>query len=470
MNEDSHPKEELLRSLPREPARDLMPAIQERIRASGRKVVVVDDDPTGMQTVHGVPVLTEWSTGALHSELRNDLPAFFILTNSRSCPLAEARSINEEVGRNLSEAGKRAGREYVVVSRSDSTLRGHFPGECEALAGSLAHHVDGWLIIPFFLEGGRFTVNDVHYVEEKGVLIPAGRTESARDSVFGYRASNLREWVEEKTGGRVPSREVQSVTIDDLRSGGPERVTEKLMSLERGAVCVVNAASYRDLEVFVLGLLEAEAHGKRYLYRTAASFVRVRAGILPRPLLAQRDLDLPRSGGGLIIVGSHVPRTTGQLRALLDLDRISAQELEAALALDPERVAGEITRLSQAVDIALLRGQDAVVYTSRNLVTAEERDGNLMIGRRVSNGLVTLLKTVSATPRYLLAKGGITASDIATAGLGVRRAMVLGQILPGVPVWRLGPESRYPGMPYIVFPGNVGGPEAVAEVVRTLRQ
>lgn len=470
MNEDSHPKEELLRFLPKEPARDLMPAIQERIRASGRKVVVVDDDPTGMQTVHGVPVLTEWSIDQLLSELLNDLPAFFILTNSRSCPLAEARSINEQVGRNLSEAGKKAGREYVVVSRSDSTLRGHFPGECEALAGSLAHPVDGWLIIPFFLEGGRFTVNDVHYVEEEGVLIPTGLTESARDSVFGYRASNLREWVEEKTGGRVPSREVHSVTIDDLRSGGPERVTERLMSLEIGGVCVVNAASYRDLEVFVLGLLEAEARGKRYLYRTAASFVRIRAGILPRPLLTRRDLDLPRSGGGLIIVGSHVPRTTGQLRALLDLDRISSQELEAALALDPARIAGEITRLSQAVQIALLRGQEVVIYTSRNLLTAEERESNLMIGRRVSNALVTLLKTVSASPRYLLAKGGITASDIATAGLGVRRAMVLGQILPGVPVWRLGPESRYPGMPYIVFPGNVGGPEAVAEVVKMLRE
>jgi hypothetical protein len=52
---------------------------------------------------------------------------------------------------------------------------------------------------------------------------------------------------------------------------------------------------------------------------------------------------------------------------------------------------------------------------------------------------------------------------------GVRRAQVLGQIVPGVPVWRLGPESKYPGLPYVVFPGNAGGPDALASVIRVLR-
>jgi uncharacterized protein YgbK (DUF1537 family) len=93
----------------------------------------------------------------------------------------------------------------------------------------------------------------------------------------------------------------------------------------------------------------------------------------------------------------------------------------------------------------------------------------LAIGRRVSDSLVEIVLAVSTRPRYLLAKGGITSSDVATQGLGVKRAMVVGQILPGVPVWELGLESRYPGMPYIVFPGNVGGPDAMAEVVTGLK-
>ena len=470
MNEDTYPKEELLRSLPEEWPHDPMPEIQERIRKSGRKVVVVDDDPTGMQTVHGVPILTEWSTEALCSELQDEFPAFFILTNSRSCSLGEARALNEAVGRNLLEAGRRTGRDFVTVSRSDSTLRGHFPGECEALEGSLCREHDGLLIIPFFLEGGRFTVEDVHYVDTKGVLIPAGLTESARDSVFGYRSSNLREWVEEKTGGKVTSGQVRSITIDDIRRGGPQRVCRKLMELEKGAPCVINAASYRDMEVFVLGLLEAEEKGKRFLYRTAASFVRVRAGIHAKPLLTPSELRLPGPGGGLVVVGSHVPRSTEQLHALLRLDRIFAQELDVEVALDPQRLTAEIGRLAQAVDSALGRAQDVVVYTSRELRTAKDCEGTLAIGKSVSRALVKLLKNLSSTPRYLIAKGGITACDLATAAMGVKRAMVLGQALPGVPVWRLGQENRFPGMPYIVFPGNVGGPDAVADIVRMLRK
>jgi uncharacterized protein YgbK (DUF1537 family) len=77
--------------------------------------------------------------------------------------------------------------------------------------------------------------------------------------------------------------------------------------------------------------------------------------------------------------------------------------------------------------------------------------------------LIALVQRITATPRFLVAKGGITSSDIATGGLGVRRAHVLGQLIPGVPVWRLGAESRFPGMAYVVFPGNVGDDRALAE-------
>jgi uncharacterized protein YgbK (DUF1537 family) len=130
----------------------------------------------------------------------------------------------------------------------------------------------------------------------------------------------------------------------------------------------------------------------------------------------------------------------------------------------------ELGRVARLVENALHDGKDVVVYTSRKLHTAADSQGNLLIGHRVSDGLITLLGMLSGKPRYLLAKGGITASDVATKGLSVRRAMVLGQILPGVPVWRLGEESRYPGLPYIVFPGNVGNSEALADVIKMLRR
>jgi uncharacterized protein YgbK (DUF1537 family) len=465
-----HPnKNELLNSLPEVWPVELLPAIQEQVKASRRKVVVLDDDPTGTQTVHGIPVLTEWSVDSIRAELANELPAFYILTNSRSLPLGQAQRLNAEIARNLVAA---AGSTYqfAVVSRSDSTLRGHFPGEVEALAEALGGDFDAWLIVPFFLEGGRYTINDIHYVAEGEQLVPAGETEFAHDSAFGYRASNLREWVAEKTGGHIPVETVASISIEDIRRGGPERVTERLAGLAKGSICGINIASMRDLEVFVQGLLAAEANGRRFLYRTAASFVQVRAGLRPRPILTKTDLNLPETGGGLVVVGSYVPRTTGQVNGLLSQpELLTSVEIRVEALLDEAYWQGEIERVAGQANQTLRQNQDVMIYTSRKLITAAEAEASLAIGQRISEGLIALVKKISVRPRYLLAKGGITSSDVATKGLGIKRAMVPGQILPGVPVWQAGPESRYPGLTYIVFPGNVGGPEAMVEVVRKLK-
>ncbi|MGD2270844.1 MAG: four-carbon acid sugar kinase family protein [Desulfobacterales bacterium] len=462
-------KNDLLKSLQDEWPVDLLPQIQKQVKASERKVVVLDDDPTGTQTVHGIPVLTDWSVETLQAELSTDLPAFYILTNSRSFTLEVAQSINRGIGANLMEAARKTNRPFAVVSRSDSTLRGHFPGEVDALETALAQDFDGWIINPFFLEGGRYTIDDIHYVDEGGWLIPAAETEFARDSAFGYRSSHLGRWVEEKTGGRFSSDELISISINDLRKGGPERVASILAELQGGCVCVVNAASYRDLEVFTTGLLDAEAHGKHFLYRTAASFVRIRSGLSPRPLLTTHDLELPDSGNGLIIVGSYVPKTTDQVHKLLEHQEISHTEVSVDLLIDDKRRLMEIERVTADADRALDHGKDMVIFTSRQHVAGKDAKSSLSIGQKISQGLIAILDKISTKPRYILAKGGITASDVATMGLRIKRAMVCGQIIAGVPVWKLGAESRLPDSAYIVFPGNVGDSQALIEVVNKLR-
>ncbi len=463
-------KRTVFANLPPEWPDDLLPAIQAQVAASGRKIVVLDDDPTGTQTVYDMPVLTEWSVELLRAELANAALAFYILTNSRSMPLPAAQALNREVGLNLKLAGEQSGRDFVVVSRSDSTLRGHYPGETDALAAALATDFAATLLIPFFLEGGRYTVDDVHYVAEGEHLTPAAATPFARDAAFGYKHSNLREWIEEKTGGRMMAEAVIAITLDDIRRGGPAQVAAKLAGLAHGAVCVVNAVSIRDIQVLVLGLLQAEAQGKKFLYRTAASFVQVRVGLAARPLLTQSELALPSGAGGLIVVGSYVPKTTSQLAELLAQPAVLQVEVNVAALLDDQLQPSEIQRAAHTADEALRRGQDVVVYTSRELVTTSDAAGSLAIGQRVSDSLVAIVRALQTRPRYLLAKGGITSSDIATQGLGVRRALVLGQILPGVPVWRTGAESLHPELIYIVFPGNVGDVHAVAQVVAVLRQ
>jgi uncharacterized protein YgbK (DUF1537 family) len=462
-------KSELVDSLPKEWPVDLRRQIRRHVKESRCKIVVLDDDPTGTQTVHDVPVLTDWSVETLAAELVNDLPAFYILTNSRSFTLDVAQSINTLIGHNLGAAARRTNTRYIVVSRSDSTLRGHFPGEVEALSNALSTDFDAWIIAPFFQEGGRYTIDDIHYVEENGMMIPAAETDFARDEVFGYSASNLRDWIEEKTAWKKSSHDVCSISIKDLREGGPARVASFLRNLQNENVCVVNAASYRDLEVFVAGLLNAESRGKRFLYRTAASFVQVRAGLSPRPLLTASDLDLPASGGGLIIVGSHVPRTTQQVNALLTQSQIAQAEVSVNTLLDETRRNEEIKRVAEQADQAIEQGKDMAIYTGRELVTGQTAESNLSIGQKVSSGLIAILDHINSRPRYILAKGGITSSDVATRGLKVKRAMVCGQILPGVPVWKLGAESRWSGMVYMVFPGNVGGSNALADVAGKLK-
>ena len=269
--------------------------------------------------------------------------------------------------------------------------------------------------------------------------------------------------------GSISSNDVVSISINELREGGPERVASSLMNLQKKQVCVVNAAGYRDMEVFVAGLLNAESHGKQFLYRTAASFVQVRSGISPRPLLTASDLDLSDSGAGLIIVGSHVPRTTEQVNALLAHPQISQAEVSSNALLDDSKRADEINRVAELADRALEHGRDMVIFTGRQLVAGKTAEGSLSIGQKVSRGLIAILDNITNRPRYILAKGGITSSDVATQGLKVKRAMVCGQILPGVPVWKLGAESRYPGLIYVVFPGNVGDAQALVEVVNKLR-
>lgn len=469
MSTQPMPKDALLASLPQPWPESLLPTIQQQLAAGQRSLIVLDDDPTGTQTVYDLPVLTEWTVATLRAELALGTPTFYLLTNSRSLPLPAAQELNAEIGRNLLAAAQATGRDFAVVSRSDSTLRGHYPGETDALTAALGQQVDATLIIPFFLEGGRFTINDVHYVAEGDQLVPAAATPFARDAAFGYHNSDLRAWVEEKTAGRVAAAAVASITIDDVRLGGPDAVAQKLLNLPTGSVCIVNCAGTRDMEVFVSGLLKAEAAGRHFLYRTAATFVQVRAGLAPRAPLTATDLNLPTTGGGLIVVGSYVPKSTTQLNALLTQPDLVQVEVNVDALLDDGQQAGEVARTIAVTTNALQRGQDVVVYTSRRLITGADAVSSLAIGQRVSASLVALVQGLGVRPRYLIAKGGITSSDLATKALGVKRALVRGQILPGIPLWEVGVESRYPGLVYVVFPGNVGGDDALVQARQKLR-
>jgi uncharacterized protein YgbK (DUF1537 family) len=456
----------LLDSLPAPAKGDDFARVRQLVAAGRTKLVVLDDDPTGTQTVHGVDVLADWSVPSLAAALADPRPCFYVLTNTRSLPAPEAAARVREVASNLSAAGAAADVGFTVASRGDSTLRGHFAAELQALEGSLGFPIDGKIVIPAFFEGGRYTMDDIHYVADGESLAPAAETEFARDATFGYRHSNLRDWIEEKTGGAVQAKDVATAGLATLRGpDGAADVRRLLLGLRKGAFLVVNAAAYPDLEVFVHGLLQAEAAGRRYLFRTAASFVRVRAGIEPRPLLAASEIGGTGREGGLVVVGSYVRRSTVQLESALSLPAAVGIEVVVDQLATPVSRAAETGRVAGAALEAIRSGRHAVVFTSRTRETALGTAGNLEAGRIVSAGLAEIVRSIPDRPRFLIAKGGITSSDVATDGLRMRRALVLGQAVPGVPVWQMGPETRFPGLNYVVWPGNVGGPAALRDFI-----
>ncbi|XP_066375772.1 uncharacterized protein [Miscanthus floridulus] len=466
-------KEDVLRSLPAEWTEDPIDNLVPIASQSSKKILVVlDDDPTGTQTVHDIEVLTEWPVEALVEQFLKLPTCFFILTNSRSMTADKAMLLVQTICRNLEAAAKKVpGVSYTVVLRGDSTLRGHFPEEADA-AVSVLGEMDAWIICPFFLQGGRYTINDVHYVADSDRLIPAGETEFAKDAAFGYKTSNLRQWVEEKTRGRVSENQVSTISITLLHKQGPTAVCEHLCSLEKGSVCIVNAASNRDMAVFASGMIQAELKGKRFLCRTAASFVSARIGIKPKPPICPNDLGLKRAlTGGLIIVGSYVPKTTKQVDELRSQCGQSLRVIEVSVEMvsmkSMEDRDQEISRIVELGNAYIQSRKDTLVVTSRQLITGKTPEESLEINYKVSSALMEIVRRIDSKPHYIIAKGGITSSDIATKALEAKRAKVMGQALAGVPLWQLGPESRFPGVPYIVFPGNVGDNSALAKVVKS---
>ncbi|MBN1996796.1 hypothetical protein JW935_04530 [candidate division KSB1 bacterium] len=431
-------------------------------------LVVLDDDPTGTQTVYDTPVLTEWSQQTLDNEISNQSPLFYILTNSRSLPPEQAEQLALEIGAGLKQASDKFNRKIFVISRSDSTLRGHFPGEVDALAKSLGIEDAVRVIIPAFFAGGRFTIDDIHYVKEDDNLIPAAITVFAKDASFGYVSSDLKDWVEEKTEGRLKANNVVSISIKNLRGKGIGSVANKLMKCKNGTACIVNAVSQRDLEVFAVALYKVCQSGKNFLLRTAASIVPILAGMEPRPLLMREDLLHRKRSVGLIVVGSHVSKSTKQLQYLLEHADIEAIEIQVEQLLTHTRRDDETARVISSVDKLIDNKQDVLLFTSRQLVAGKNSRSSLSIAHTVSESIVRIVEGQSTTPDYVIAKGGITSSDIATKAYQLKRARVMGQILPGVPVWRFEDSAKHTGMLYVVFPGNVGGEDALYKAYKKL--
>lgn len=433
------------------------------------KIIVLDDDPTGSQTVHSCLLLMQWDVETLRLGLRDTVPILFILTNTRALTPQEATATTREVCQNLKVAIEQENiHEFLVVSRSDSTLRGHYPLETDAIAAELGPF-DAHFLTPAFFEGGRITRNSVHYLFIDGVETPVHETEFAQDSVFGYSTSYLPDYVAEKTQGRLLANQVERFLLDDLRQGCRDR----LRQLSANVCCVVDAEKQSDFDQFAADLLAIAAEGKKFLFRSAASLLTSLAQLGPQPIAPTAMSQYKKANTpGVVLVGSHVQKTTQQLTALLTESGIAPLEVDVQRLRDqPEQKGAICEEILAAIQVAFNEGKDPVIYTSREELKFPDIQVRLDFGKAVSNLLMEIVQGLPAELSFLISKGGITSNDVLSTGLQLRSARLLGQILPGCSlVTTADDHPQFPHLPVVLFPGNVGDQDGLRTVYRRLAQ
>ena len=443
---------------------------------SETRIIAIDDDPTGSQTVHSCLLLTRWDQATLVDALQDDAPLFFILSNTRSMDAARAAAVTREICVNLKAALdtlENQGRVInpIVVSRSDSTLRGHYPVETDIIAAELGPF-DAHFMVPAFFEAGRFTRDSVHYLVVDGEPVPVHETEFASDSVFGFSTAFLPDYVEEKTAGRIKAGQVQRFLLDEVRADCRER----LRALHGNSCCVVDCETQADLDHFAAQLQQTAGEGKRFLFRSAASLLTALAQLPPQPVKAEDMAYYVRERQpGVVLVGSHVAKTSAQLAYLFEHTdvlpvHVDVQQLNIS---EPSAWSQRAAKLADAIlsriETAHADGKSVAIYTSREELSFASQAERLAFGERLSAFLMDLVQRLPETIGFLISKGGITSNDVLSTGLKLRQSRVLGQILTGCSVIRCPADHpRYPHLPVVIFPGNVGDETALAQAYNIL--
>lgn len=436
---------------------------------SKTKIIVLDDDPTGSQTVHSCLLLTRWDVATLKQGLTDSAPLFFVLTNTRGMSAADAADLTRKVCVNLRAALEQLAAEGndinpLLVSRSDSTLRGHYPVETDIIAQELGPF-DAHFMVPAFFEGGRITVDSNHYLVIDGKPVPVHETEFARDSVFGYSHSYLPDYVQEKTADRIKASQVERFTLQDVRGDSLAR----LLALKDNQCCVVDGETQEDLNHFCSQLMQAAGAGKRFLFRSAASLLTALAQLPAQPVAAEKMREYVRGDrAGAVIVGSHVSKTTQQLNHLLQQEGIRGIEIDVAKIADQrDQLLADIIASAETCHADNIT---PVIYTSRTELQFDDQQTRLAFGEQVSAFLMDVVRNLPASTGFLISKGGITSNDVLSDGLALRTSRVVGQILAGCSVVRC-PENhpRFSEMPVVIFPGNVGDEQALATVYQRMK-
>jgi uncharacterized protein YgbK (DUF1537 family) len=439
------------------------------IEGPALKIVVIDDDPTGSQAVHSCPLLLRWDHPTLLAGLRDPSPLLFLLANTRAMGAAAAAARVREICRALKPALAEAGvSRWLVVSRGDSTLRGHFPLEVEVINQELGP-VDATLLVPAFVEGGRTTVEGVHLLHGE----PVHCSPFASDARFGYATSFLPAWIEAKSGGRIPAGSVGRIGLAELEPGQAAALATRLAGLAGNQLLVADAE--RPEHLSALGaVVRAVVPPRRLLVQSAASFLKGLADLPPQPLTPSALTELRRGGApGAVLVGSHVPLSDRQLEALLAEPACAGVELPVARLLAELRGRGHGHELELELTAAMVRhhgaGRTPVLFTSRGFQPCRDGEERRKLGLALAGLMARVARALPISLSHLISKGGTTTQTLLSEGLELASVRLEGQLMPGLSLLRLPVDHpRFPDLPLLTFPGNLGADDTLRQAWRTM--
>ncbi|NJN72050.1 MAG: four-carbon acid sugar kinase family protein [Limnothrix sp. RL_2_0] len=432
------------------------------------QIIVFDDDPTGSQTVHSCLLVLRWDVETLRQGLRDVAPIFFILANTRAMVEAQAIATTREICINLKTALQAEKIEnFILVSRSDSTLRGHFPAETEAIAAEFGEF-DACFHAPAFFEGGRITRAGNHYIAEENSLTPVHATEFAKDSVFGFKDSFLPRYIAEKTKGAIAAAEVE---IIEPRATGND-FSVYLQALQHNRQVVINGETQADFDQIVPSLFAAVAQGKKFLFRSAASLLTSFASLAPQPIPAiAMGHYCHSSQPGIILVGSHVQKTSDQLTQLLNLETVQGVELDIYQCQPNGDRPQYLATISAKIQQIFQANKTPVLFTTRKFVAHTSSEQAIAYGQNISDSFNFVIRHLPTDIRFIISKGGNTTNALLRQALKLQTVRLLGQIMPGCCLVQTeATHPLFPKLPIVLFPGNVGDRHTLATVYHRLQK
>ena len=445
------------------------------------KIIIIDDDPTGSQTVNDCNLILKWDYETLLKGLKDSSNLLFILANTRSLPKKDVEIRLKEICSSLKKVMNNflfAEEDFIIISRGDSTLRGHNFIEPHII-NKLLGPFDATFYIPAFIEGNRITINGNHYLDN----VPLHKTIFAKDKIFGFKTSNIKELIYEQSKQKINIDEIQNINIQDFELLDINQFNNLLMfikKLENNTQVIVDVINYSQLNKFS-SIVKRLVKKKKFLFRTAASFIKSLSNnqINQKNHIYFSQLRRKNNNGqfmrGLIVVGSCVELTTLQLNKVLDINLCKPIEINVLNLYQFFKLEDNLHKLNYLKKFILnsireYLNQDSipVLFTSRKIISPNDKNELIKFQHFLSIFIAEIVSAVQNEIGYLISKGGITSITILGEGFKADSVYLEGQILPGISLVTYDLFQQKGKLPVITFPGNIGNEMSLVKALEIL--